>query len=137
MSKKHRPIGVKDISSNVPQRDKISSELHIKERCDFTENQKKELHQGLSELVKPNGYIILEGFSVNNLAYREKNPNVGGPDNANMLYTVEEIRNTFKDFEIIELHETEVELNEGQFHNGLACVVRFIGKKIESACKRY
>lgn len=98
----------------------------------FPENQKKTLHEELSELVKPNGFIILEGFSVNNLAYREKNPNVGGPDNANMLYTVEEIRNTFKDFEIIELHQTEVELNEGQFHKGLACVIRFIGKKIAS-----
>ena len=98
----------------------------------FTENQKKELHQGLSELVKPNGYIILEGFSVNNLAYREKNPNVGGPANVNMLYSVEEIKNTFKNFEIIELQQTEVELKEGQFHNGLACVIRFIGKKIAS-----
>ncbi|MFD0836914.1 class I SAM-dependent methyltransferase [Mariniflexile aquimaris] len=98
----------------------------------FPENQKKELHQELVKLIKPNGYIILEGFSVNNLAYREKNPNVGGPANANMLYSVEEMRDTFKDFEIIELQETEVELNEGQFHNGLACVIRFIGKKIAS-----
>ncbi len=98
----------------------------------FPENQKKELHQELSELIKPNGYIILEGFSVNNLAYREKNPSVGGPANVSMLYAVEEIKNTFKNFEIIELQETEVELNEGQYHNGLACVIRFIGKKIAS-----
>ena len=98
----------------------------------FPENQKKELHQELSELIKPNGYIILEGFSANNLAYREKNPKVGGPANVSMLYAVEEIKNTFKNFEIIELQETEVELNEGQYHNGLACVIRFIGKKIAS-----
>jgi ubiquinone/menaquinone biosynthesis C-methylase UbiE len=98
----------------------------------FPENQKKELHKELSELIKPNGYIILEGFSVNNLAYREKNPKVGGPANVSMLYSVEEIKNTFKNFEIIELQETEVELNEGQFHYGLACVIRFIGKKIAS-----
>lgn len=97
----------------------------------FPETQKEKLHKELANLVKPNGHIILEGFSVNNLELRKKNPNVGGPANKAMLFTKEEIKNTFKDFEIIKLEETEVELNEGSFHNGVASVIRFIGKKIE------
>jgi hypothetical protein len=45
------------------------------------------------------------------------------------LYSIEEIKKDFKDFEIIELIETEVELSEGSFHIGLGSVVRFIGRK--------
>lgn len=95
----------------------------------FPANEKEELHKKLAQLVKPNGYIILEGFSVNNHALREKNPRVGGPANINMLFTLEEIKNTFKEFEIIELQEIEAELNEGLFHKGAASLIRFIGKK--------
>lgn len=95
----------------------------------FPANEKEALHKKLAKLVKPNGYVILEGFSVNNLVHREKNPEVGGPANLKMLFSVEEIKNMFKDFEIIELQETEVELNEGIFHKGLSSVIRFIGKK--------
>lgn len=95
----------------------------------FPADEKEDTYKKLADLVKPNGYVLLEGFSVNNLAYRDKNPNVGGPANAAMLFTVDEIRNTFQDFSIIELQEIEVELNEGSFHNGLASVIRFIGQK--------
>lgn len=95
----------------------------------FAASEREKLHQDLADLIKPNGYLILEGFSVNNLALREKNPKVGGPANREMLYSEQEIKNTFKDFEIIQLEETQLELSEGNFHNGLARVIRFIGKK--------
>ncbi|MBA6153993.1 class I SAM-dependent methyltransferase [Gelidibacter maritimus] len=95
----------------------------------FAAHEKEKLHQDLAELIKPNGYLILEGFSVNNLELREKNPKVGGPANREMLYTKQEIKDTFIDFEIIHLEETLIELKEGNFHNGLASVIRFIGKK--------
>jgi len=90
---------------------------------------KKELNQKLADLVKPNGYIILEGFSTKNLFYRKTNPNVGGPTDINMLYTIEEISTTFKNFKTFLLEQKTIELNEGNFHNGTANVIRYIGKK--------
>ena len=95
----------------------------------FSPNQRKELHQKLGDLVKPNGYIILKGFSKNNFELRQKNPAIGGPPNIDMLFTTEMIEDDFKDFDIIELNEIETELQEGEFHNGLASVIRFVGKK--------
>lgn len=95
----------------------------------FPANEKERLHKDLTELVKPNGYLILEGFSVNNLELRKKNPKVGGPDKEEMLFTKKEIKDTFINFEIIKLEEVEIELHEGSFHNGVASVIRFIGKK--------
>lgn len=96
----------------------------------FAANEKEQLHKDLAELIKPNGYLILEGFSVNNLELREKNPKVGGPANRDMLYSKQEIKDTFNNFEIIELEEAQIELKEGSFHNGIARVIRFIGKKM-------
>ncbi|AIY14117.1 class I SAM-dependent methyltransferase [Cellulophaga baltica] len=87
------------------------------------------LHEQMAELIKPNGYIFLEGFSANNISYRERNPKIGGPTNLEMLYTVEEMKTTFKNFEVILLEEKEIKLNEGSFHNGIASVIRYIGKK--------
>lgn len=87
-------------------------------------------YQKIAELIKPNGIVVLEGFSKGHLAYRDTNPKVGGPNNLEMLFSVESIRNYFSDFEVIELQEVEIELNEGIYHNGTGKVIRFIGKKI-------
>lgn len=89
-------------------------------------------HRKIIDMVRPGGYIILEGFSKNNLKLREENPKVGGPGDINMLYSVEEIRESFPDFDIIQLEEKQVDLGEGQFHVGLASVVRFVGRKKSS-----
>jgi len=97
----------------------------------FPPNLRKELHQKLGALVKPNGYIILKGFSKNNFALRQKNPAIGGPRDIDMLFTTQMIKDDFMDFDIIELKEIETELQEGEFHNGLASVIRFVGKKKE------
>ncbi len=46
-----------------------------------------------------------------------------------MLFSIEEIKSDFKDFETLELKEQEIELHEGQFHNGKGSVIRFVGRK--------
>lgn len=95
----------------------------------FPKNVKEKLHKDLAQLVKPNGYLIIEGFSVNNLELRKKDPRIGGPADIEMLYSKQEIKETFKNFEVIQLNETLVELSEGSFHNGVASLIRFVGKK--------
>ncbi|MCL5127226.1 bifunctional 2-polyprenyl-6-hydroxyphenol methylase/3-demethylubiquinol 3-O-methyltransferase UbiG [Algibacter sp. L4_22] len=86
-------------------------------------------HKKIAELVKPNGYIILEGFSTGHLELRKQNPQVGGPDKLEMLFSIDTIKRDFPDFDIIELEDVETELNEGKFHIGTAKVIRFVGKK--------
>ncbi len=89
-------------------------------------------HKRISDLVKSNGLIILEGFSKNNIKYRDDNPNIGGPKEISYLFSKESIRKDFSDFEVIQLEEVEVELKEGNYHNGTGSVIRFIGRKYES-----
>jgi SAM-dependent methyltransferase len=97
----------------------------------FPPNIRDSYHQKISELIKPNGILILEGFSKNHLELQQHNPNAGGPKKEALLFSIEMIKNDFSNFEIIQLEEKEVELNEGEYHQGKAKVIRFIGKKIK------
>jgi 2-polyprenyl-3-methyl-5-hydroxy-6-metoxy-1,4-benzoquinol methylase len=92
-------------------------------------NVKVNFYQAFAKLLKPNGVIIMEVFSTTHLAYRAKNPSVGGPNVLEMLFSIEEIKSYFPNFEILKLEDVEVELNEGEFHNGTGKVIRFIGRK--------
>lgn len=95
----------------------------------FPPSSRFRYHQKISELIKTQGLIILEGFSVNNLELRGENPRIGGPTNREMLFTKDIILNEFPNFEILQLEEATVELKEGQYHNGIGKVIRFVGRK--------
>lgn len=86
-------------------------------------------HKKISELISPNGMIILEGFSKNHLQFQKENPQVGGPKNIDFLFTTASIQKDFPDFDVMLLEEVEVTLNEGAFHKGIGSVVRFVGRK--------
>lgn len=95
----------------------------------FPGNIKAEINKKLVEYLKPNGTIIFEAFSKNHLLYIAKNEKVGGPREIGMLYSIEEIKDYFPNFDILVLEECEVELEEGLYHNGLGSVIRFVGRK--------
>ena len=89
-------------------------------------------HQKIADLIEPNGFIVLEGFSKNHLKLSDENPSLGGPKNIEMLFSKESIQKDFSDFEILLLQEINVNLSEGKYHNGVSSVIRFIGKKKEA-----
>lgn len=95
----------------------------------FPAEIKSAIHRQLDKLLRKNGIIIFEAFSKKHLEYLAINEKVGGPKDIESLFSIEEIKADFPDYEIIELEEKEIELNEGLFHNGTGSVIRFIGKK--------
>jgi len=86
-------------------------------------------HRQLDSLLRVGGVIILEAFSKNNLAHSMKNVRIGGPKDAALLFSIEEVRSDFPNYAIEELSEVETELSEGLYHNGLGSVIRFVGRK--------
>ncbi|MNL71536.1 hypothetical protein D3C87_1967000 [compost metagenome] len=54
---------------------------------------------------------------------------MGGPKDIESLFSIEEIKADFPNYEIVELVEQEIELKEGLYHNGTGSVIRFIGRK--------
>ena len=95
----------------------------------FPPHSRSEYHKLLDGYLKKDGIIILEGFSKKQIEYNISNSNSAGPKNRDMLFSMEEIKQDFSNYEIIELSEKETFLNEGLYHNGKSSVIRFVGKK--------
>ena len=91
----------------------------------FLPEKKSILHRQLDTYLKPGGTIIFEAFSKNHTA----NAQVGGPTDVAWLFSEQEIREDFSNYDIIHLQEETIGLEEGKYHNGEGTVIRFIGKK--------
>ena len=90
---------------------------------------KSTYHKILSNYLRKGGLLIFEAFSKKHLDYLAKDEKVGGPKEIDMLFSIEEIRTDFENYEVLALEEKEIELNEGLFHNGLGSVIRFVGRR--------
>lgn len=95
----------------------------------FPADIKSQYHKTLDKYLMKGGTVIFEAFSKNHLAYNSVNEKIGGPKDINMLFSKEELKSDFANYEIVELDEKEIELNEGLFHNGRGSVIRFVGRK--------
>lgn len=95
----------------------------------FPADIKSLYHKTLDKYLRKNGLVIFEAFSKNHIDYVSKNPNVGGPQDTPSLFSIDELKSDFVNYEIIELVEKEIELSEGLFHNGKGSVIRFVGRK--------
>ncbi len=96
----------------------------------FPAGIKSLIHTTLDQYLKKGGLIIFEAFSKKHLKYLAKNEKVGGPRELAMLFSIEELKADFSNYEALVLEEKEVELSEGTFHNGTGSVIRFVGRKL-------
>ncbi|CAM3654608.1 class I SAM-dependent methyltransferase [Flavobacterium gelidilacus] len=90
----------------------------------FPKAIRKAMHKQILRLVKPNGIIIFEAFSKEQLQYTS-----GGPKDSEMLFSEEEVKDEFQHVDFDFLKTEIIELSEGAFHKGKGSVVRFTGKK--------
>ncbi|TNF44209.1 MAG: class I SAM-dependent methyltransferase [Bacteroidetes bacterium] len=86
--------------------------------------KRTDVHQKLTSYLKPGGTLILEGFSKSQISH-----NSGGPRDVNMLFSKQEMEFDFSHLSKLKINEVEVDLNEGQFHQGKAAVIRILGVK--------
>lgn len=95
----------------------------------FPAEIKSAYHKLLNQTLKKGGLVVFEAFGKKHIDYKNKNPKVGGPSDIDTLFSKEELKADFKDYEIILLEEKEIELSEGLYHNGLGSVIRFVARK--------
>ncbi|HSI71361.1 MAG TPA: class I SAM-dependent methyltransferase [Gillisia sp.] len=91
--------------------------------------ERKDYFRYFNYILKKGGKIIFEGFGLKHLDYQKRNPAVGGPKEKKMLFSENEIKETFPEFEFLEFYEGEIDLSEGEFHKGKAWVIRFLAQK--------
>ena len=87
------------------------------------------MHRSLDTYLRSGGVVIFEAFSKKHLDYVTKNERVGGPKDLAQLFSIEEVQADFANYDFTELAETEIELNEGIYHNGTGSVIRFVARK--------
>ena len=85
---------------------------------------RKRLHRLVERCLKPGGIMLLEAYTLAQLAR-----NTGGPKDPDLLMACRELETEFSNFELILSREIEREVIEGKFHTGLASVVQFIARK--------
>lgn len=90
---------------------------------------KSHYHRILGNYLRKGGVVIFEAFSKKHLDYVQKEDKVGGPKDIDSLFSIEEIKADFPNYDFEELEEIEIELNEGLFHNGKGSVIRFVARK--------
>ncbi|MCP5061459.1 MAG: class I SAM-dependent methyltransferase [Ignavibacteriae bacterium] len=90
----------------------------------FEEEVREHFNQKIIESLIPNGRIILQVFDKEQIK-----KNSGGPKDINLLYTLEDIVNSFYDLEF----ELFVKENTTRFIDDVkkeATIIRFVGKKV-------
>jgi SAM-dependent methyltransferase len=86
---------------------------------------RKSFNEKIIEALKPGGKIILELFSKDQLGKTS-----GGPQDLEMLYSLDEIKKDFSSLKSIILKEETINIEEGEKHSGEASVVGFVGEKV-------
>ncbi len=81
-------------------------------------------HEMICSALRPLGIIIIEAYHTKQLNF-----GTGGPQNIDLLYTAEILKNDFAGFDYVLLNNTEDVLNEGKLHNGLSALVRMVAQK--------
>lgn len=79
---------------------------------------------GMKRATRPGGRILLQGYTPKQLEYR-----TGGPSALENLYTEENLRAAFADWEIEELVAYEDDLSEGSGHKGRSALIGLVARK--------
>lgn len=91
----------------------------------FPADIRAKAHRHLLKFLKPRGIVIFEAFSKNQLGKPS-----GGPKNKDMLFSIKELQNEFSALTFDFLEEKIVVLKEGEYHQGEASVIQFVGRLI-------
>lgn len=82
------------------------------------------LFANMKSVLKPNGLILLQGYTPKQLGYK-----TGGPPNLDHLYTEELLRDAFGDMTLLELQAYEAVLREGTQHSGQSALIGLVARK--------
>lgn len=90
---------------------------------------RQKIHRKLQSLLKPGGVLVLEGFSRNHPEVSKNNHRTSGPQNIEMLFSVNLLKEDFDEIRFSLAVEEIDELNESPYHEGKSSLTRMIGTK--------
>jgi SAM-dependent methyltransferase len=82
------------------------------------------LFANLKRALKPGGHLLMQGYRVEQLAYR-----TGGPPEPERLYTRALLEEAFGDMTELEIREHDSAISEGTGHVGTSALIDLVAKK--------
>ncbi len=82
------------------------------------------IFDGIECTLKPGGVLMLHGYTPSQVGY-----GTGGPPNPDHLYTRAMLESRFGAWDIAELREYEMDLQEGTGHSGRSALIDLIARK--------
>ncbi len=92
--------------------------------CHLPKGARTRLHQQVAGALKRGGVFLLEAYSPRQVGF-----GTGGPQDTDMLVSIEDLTNELSGLELEHLQELEREVVEGKYHTGQASVVQAIAFK--------
>lgn len=92
--------------------------------CHLPRPLRRKVHREVVKGLKSKGVLILEAYTPDQLHYK-----TGGPPTADLMPTLEELREELRGLEFLLAMELEREVHEGMGHNGLSAVVQVVARK--------
>ena len=89
--------------------------------CHLPPALRKSVHESVAEGLCRGGVFLLEAYTPKQLEY-----GTGGPPSAELMFTLDMVRQELPGLELVHQQELEREVIEGYKHNGLASVVQVI-----------
>jgi SAM-dependent methyltransferase len=92
--------------------------------CHLPPPLRRRVHEQVVRGLAPGGMYVLEAYSVRQLQF-----GTGGPQNAELLLTLDAVRGELAGLEFLHAVEIEREVHEGTFHNGPSAVIQVLARK--------
>ena len=94
--------------------------------CHLPAPLRRRVHAQVMRALVPGGLYVLESYSLQQLGR-----GTGGPSSAELLPTLDALRDELTGLELLHATEIEREIHEGVFHEGASAVVQVIGRRSE------
>jgi SAM-dependent methyltransferase len=95
--------------------------------CHLPATLRQSIHASIKRGLRDGGLFITESYAPEQLQYDS-----GGPKDGDMLVSLDELTREFADFEQLHAFTGTREVNEGEFHRGLAAVTQFVRRSGDS-----
>ncbi len=82
------------------------------------------MYEGVRRGLRPGGMLVVEAYTPKQLAY-----GTGGPSDPSLMPTLEDLRRELEGLDLIIGRETEREIHEGEFHDGMSAVVQVLAQR--------
>jgi SAM-dependent methyltransferase len=92
--------------------------------CHLPVTMRPSMHERIRRGLKPGGVVLFEHYHPRQLAYR-----TGGPPDAALMLTLDELHGDFDAFEVLHEWEGERPIVEGTGHQGPSYVTQFVARR--------